>query len=311
MIPYGLHEGNRSEFLGWFALSTIGFAVPVPRQSDQFGVDFLVHLARRAQGKNNEGNKTDNMVATGKVFQLQIKSDNKPVVAEGEEAMDCLLHSTSPFFVGVVSKKESSICIYPTTNRLCFAGVNETKRLQLVPGKTNDRMAIPKDDTDEVHLGKPIAEFDLDDLDASSGKKEQRQLFFDVMYSWTVFEEWMLAWITDGMPFAAVPYAYETNRPLEYDQLEVVHTDQPVHLPKLLKSINKNMQLVSLYFNTRLKSEEAGESKQVRELLGADLQEIIAHCKQIQIKTGEIMGPHQEVKNLPTADQNSDNASEH
>ena len=42
-IPFGYLQGNRSEYLAIPALTKIGFVIPVPRQEDHFGVDFVVH----------------------------------------------------------------------------------------------------------------------------------------------------------------------------------------------------------------------------------------------------------------------------
>jgi hypothetical protein len=65
-IPFGYSLGNRSEYLAIPALTKLGFTVPVPRQEDHFGVDFIVHLA------NLEGRTVH---PTGKSFGIQIKSE--------------------------------------------------------------------------------------------------------------------------------------------------------------------------------------------------------------------------------------------
>jgi len=71
-IPYGFHEGNRSEHLAVYFLSKIGLVIPVPRQSDLFKVDFIVHLSRK---------KKRNFVPTGRCFAIQIKSNHCPLCA--------------------------------------------------------------------------------------------------------------------------------------------------------------------------------------------------------------------------------------
>ncbi len=64
-IPWGYHQGNRSEALSIPALSKLGFVTPVPRKQDHFGVDFIVHLACLDRNV---------LSPLGKSFGIQIKS---------------------------------------------------------------------------------------------------------------------------------------------------------------------------------------------------------------------------------------------
>jgi hypothetical protein len=102
-IPFGFYQGNRSEYLAIPALSKLGFTIPVPRQEDHFGVDFIVHLA----------DMIDNtFTPTGKSFGIQIKSDKEPLTFDKQADINCLYGSSLPFFLGVVSRESLNLTIY-------------------------------------------------------------------------------------------------------------------------------------------------------------------------------------------------------
>src|ERR1700747_468467 len=105
MKPYGLYEGDRSEFLATFGLSTVGFCVPVPRQFDHFGVDLFVHLLRRV---------ALNVVSSGRVISVQVKSTDELIPIDTDEKRNFLYQSSSPFFVAVADKINSRLSIYTT-----------------------------------------------------------------------------------------------------------------------------------------------------------------------------------------------------
>lgn len=94
--PLGFYQGNRSEYLAIPALSKLGFVIPIPRQEDQFGVDFIVHLARL---------EANEFVPLGKCFGIQIKSSTEPLILDTEEKRKCLWDSSIPFFLGSTPKK--------------------------------------------------------------------------------------------------------------------------------------------------------------------------------------------------------------
>lgn len=77
------HEGDRSEYLAEYALSTIGHCIKVPRQDDHFGTDFIVHLF------TPDSLKTNTLKPSGVIFifAIQIKSNLDPIVIK-ENDMD-------------------------------------------------------------------------------------------------------------------------------------------------------------------------------------------------------------------------------
>lgn len=149
-IPFGFYQGNRSEYLAIPALSKLGFTVPIPRQEDHFGVDFIVHLAKMV----------DNTVTpTGKSFGIQIKSDKKPLIFEKQDDIECLYSSSLPFFLGIVSRKNLTLTVHNTLNRLIFFwGPNSKQPFKLICD-TKDVGFRPVDfEKREAGTGRPILE---------------------------------------------------------------------------------------------------------------------------------------------------------
>lgn len=104
-------QGNRSELLADFLLSSIGITTPARRQFDH-GVDFYCNLIK---------NGSTEYLTFGYPFTIQIKSISKPNVTFGNrekwrpESISWLFENELPFFIGIVDKKKTSIDIYDTT----------------------------------------------------------------------------------------------------------------------------------------------------------------------------------------------------
>jgi hypothetical protein len=108
---YNFREGNRSEYLADYLLSTIGITTPVRRQDD-FGFDFYCQIASDGPG----------YMTFGFPFMIQIKSkdkNNEIVYGEGDswrpEDLTWLFRNEIPFFIGIVDKKQRTIEVYDTT----------------------------------------------------------------------------------------------------------------------------------------------------------------------------------------------------
>ncbi len=134
-IPNGFYQGNRSEYLAIPALSKLGFTIPVPRQEDHFGIDFIVHLANTANGV---------VAPTGKAFGIQIKSGNDSLAFDTQDKRDCLYGSSLPFFLGVVSRQDLTLTVYNTLNRLHFFwGLGREEGFSLVVDDKGDGIPEP------------------------------------------------------------------------------------------------------------------------------------------------------------------------
>lgn len=147
----GFHEGDRSEFLADFVLSTVGLTIPVRRQSDYCLVDFIVHPFTE-QGRNLE--------MTGLACNFQIKSNNDPITVKGKERRRCFFHTMLPFFIGVVTRADKTLFVYTTVHRLLLVLKGKETDLRLVHGR--DRFHIEHRDSKALlFLSKPIAKVSL------------------------------------------------------------------------------------------------------------------------------------------------------
>src|ERR1044071_2192510 len=90
-----VHRGDRLEYLAEFALSTIGLTTPVPRQSDYFLVDCIVHPFR---------DEARSLVLTGQAFGCQIKSNSDPIKIERPENLGSFFFSSLPFFICLIER---------------------------------------------------------------------------------------------------------------------------------------------------------------------------------------------------------------
>lgn len=201
MKPYGLYEGDRSEFLAQFVLSTVGFCVPVTRQFDHFGVDLFMHLLRRI-GLN--------VVSTGRVITVQVKSADDLILVNNDEKRNCLYQSSSPFFVAVADKANSQLSIYTTFLKWMAYWTDRKANVCLIPGpKTSDLPA--GSDAHNIFLGEPIVQLKLSDLEHPNTKVATRQTLFNVLEQWAKWEQKHIAWKEANLPFIACPVAYQTN----------------------------------------------------------------------------------------------------
>jgi hypothetical protein len=108
-------QGDRSEYLAQYILSSIAISVPVPRQED-VGSDFHCTLLRR------EGNNLRPYLP----FNIQIKSFGEEVVRFGgvtdagnwrKHEIEQLCQTDTPFFIGIVNRDEQWMDVFCTINR--------------------------------------------------------------------------------------------------------------------------------------------------------------------------------------------------
>ncbi len=246
-IPWGYWLGNRSEYLAIPALCKLGFTVPVPRQEDHFGVDFIVHLARMVD---------ETVVPSGKSFGIQIKSNKDPLVFDKQPKRDCLYDSTLPFFLGVVNRQNLTLAVYNTLNRLFFYWDNsETDFTMTVGGEGDD---IPKPDREKrtSGTGKPILEIDISEPGTSQGRSAEIEVLQSTMRSWIDLEKENLSLKEQGIGLLFRPPAYDTNEPLkgdteriEMDRFSYTKFARPDSLPRVCRATEK--ALASLSFCLR------------------------------------------------------------
>lgn len=223
-IVYGRHQGNRSEYLAVPTLAKLGFVVPVPRQEDHFGVDFIVHLAR-----------LDGLTVhpAGKSFAIQIKSNADDIAVDSQPKRDSLFNTSLPFFVGVVSRESLTLKIYSTLNRIRFYWMRGDKRdFKLKLGYPVDSSAptfpkphdFPKPHHEKglVWTGKPILDMYAGEPEDAKERLRERTSLQSTVESWINLENQALSLKEQGVPLVYWPTYYETNEPI---QIRLPHMD--------------------------------------------------------------------------------------
>jgi hypothetical protein len=245
-IPMGFWQGNRSEYLAIPALCKLGFTVPVPRQEDHFGVDFIVHLARMVD---------QTISPSGKSFGIQIKSNEDPLIFDEQHKRDYLYGSSLPFFLGVVSRQNLTLTVYNTLNRLNFFWMlGPEKDFTLTVGNEGD--GIPKPDFAKRTggTGKPILEIDISEPGTSRERSDEIEVLQSTMQSWINLENENLSLKEQGIALLFWPSTYAKNKPLG-ESIEGIepktcsHTKfaGPSSLPHVCKATEKALTSLSYY----------------------------------------------------------------
>lgn len=237
------------------ALCKLGFTVPVPRQEDHFGVDFIVHLAR----------KIDQTIApSGKSFGIQIKSNEAPLVFDEQHKRDCLYGSSLPFFLGVVSRQNLTLTVYNTLNRLSFYWMfGTTRNFTLTVKDTGD--GIPKPDFGNAigGTGKPILEIGISEPTTPQGRSCEIEILQSTMRSWIDLENENLSLKEQGIALLFWPSTYTKNKPLGegIERRTCPHTKfaGPDSLPNICKATEKTLTSLSFYLR-RLPADNVPEN---------------------------------------------------
>jgi hypothetical protein len=124
--PANIYQGDRSEPLAQYLISSLAIATPVPRQQDFQGIDFHCSLLREVRGN----------LQPFAPFNVQIKSSSENWVEYGgltgtkdsktrhwrSHEIEALSTYQTPFFIGVVDKKEARLDLYQTMTRFFLSG---------------------------------------------------------------------------------------------------------------------------------------------------------------------------------------------
>lgn len=265
--PFGFYQGNRSEYLAIPALSKLGFTIPVPRQEDRFGIDFIVHLARL---------EDNTVIPIGKSFGIQIKANNDPLVFNGQEERDCLYESTIPFFLGVVSRENLTLTIYSTLTRLCFfwmKGPNQP--FKIIPKSTGDGLVAPNHKEGNVWTGKPILEIDIGEKPTAEDRLEEIQNLQATMKDWIKLENDILSLKEQKVPIVWRPLSYETNKPFSQGmKLDCIRYANPTTLPDICTAVLKTLTSLAFYLEDCLNPERVTLPSDLRELIQKQYEDI-------------------------------------
>lgn len=229
-VPFGYYQGNRSEYLAMYALSSFGFVVPVPRQSDQFNVDFLVHLGQE------EGRR---FVPRGLTFGVQNKSEALELLVEGDEKLRVLYDSNLPLFLSVVSKEGGTMFLYTMLPRFrCSWALGARASITLVPGGTVSQFHQPDFTSRRAFLGPPILEIDIGLLDDQQQRGKLWQTFSAVMDFWVQMECFAISWKRQNIPIVALPEDYQANQAPPSSVATRFYIDARADPPSASKAIN-------------------------------------------------------------------------
>ncbi len=240
-IPIGFYQGNRSEYLAIPALSKLGFTIPVPRQEDHFGVDFIVHLARVED-------KT--VIPTGKSFGIQIKSDKSPLVFDKQDKRDCMYSSSLPFFLGLVSRENLTLTIYNTLNRLnLFWMLGPTRDFRLAFDGAGDGIPKPDFENRVGQTGKPVLEISIAEPETTDKRLKEIETLQATMESWIDLEHENLSLKEQQIALLYWPSNYMQNKPLGCDPERYSYTKFAGRdsLPNICKATEKVLSSLSFY----------------------------------------------------------------
>jgi len=276
-IPIGFYQGNRSEYLAIPALSKLGFTIPVPRQEDHFGVDFIVHLARVED-------KT--VIPTGKSFGIQIKSDKNPLVFDKQHKRDCMYSSSLPFFLGLVSRKNLTLTIYNTLNRIQFFWMlGSTRDFTLAFDGAGD--GIPKPDFEKRvgETGKPILEISIAEPETTDERLKEIETLQATMESWIDLENENLSLKEQQIALLYWPSNYTQNKPLAGDLERYSYTKfaGPGSLPNICKATEKTLTSLSFYLR-KLQDEAPPETVPLMNTTCEQVEVLKNNCEKLRKK---------------------------
>ncbi|MEN6577256.1 MAG: hypothetical protein ABFD90_13005 [Phycisphaerales bacterium] len=242
-IPLGFWQGNRSEYLAIPALCKLGFTVPVPRQEDHFGMDFIVHLAKTVD---------QTVVPSGESFGIQIKSNEDTLVFDKQPKRDYLYGSTLPFFLGIVNRQNLTLTVYNTLNRLNFFWMlGPTREFTLAVGGDGDGIPKPDFRGRSGLTGKPILEIRISEPATSWERSHEIEALQSTMRSWIDLENENLSLKKQGIALLFWPSTYSKNKPLgeSIERETYSHTKfaGPDSLPNICKATEKALTSLSFY----------------------------------------------------------------
>lgn len=238
-IPFGYWQGNVSEYIAGLALVKLGFTVPVPRQEDHFGVDFILHLA-------SVEDKT--VLPTGRSFGIQIKSNTDPIVLDKSHQKDCLFDSSLPLFLGVVSRNRGTIDVYNTLRRTeAYWLYGKERPVKLVfeelRGVSIPKPRLESNRTVVIPTGPPILRLQgsADDWQGIEGLRR-------VVRGWIDLDSFNLSLKEQGIPLFYWPTQYAMNEEIVgQEQMSYTKAASLESLPNVLQAANRVLTALSFY----------------------------------------------------------------
>lgn len=160
-MPGRLHtnfrSGNLTEHLGLLLLKGIAAVADVPRTED-VGIDAVATLLRR---------DTDGTCYAEDGFVVQFKSDSETSMEYRDYQLRWFLAQSQPMFIGVVSRKDVRISLYPTlyANQAVLALHAEQIKLRFCKSESPYPFAGGPENSATVWLGPPLLSWTLAEMD--------------------------------------------------------------------------------------------------------------------------------------------------
>jgi hypothetical protein len=197
---YGFHEGSRSEYLAQYAFASWGTTVVIPQQEDH-GLDLHCTLMQQVGGR----------LLANYPYTVQVKSQMKPVVFEGKEAVRWVIEHPLPLFLCIVDKASARISVYHTLARFHAWSLGKwPDRLSMIPepatpGKKGRCAQWPG--CYDLSLDQPILDFSINEMLDESYWQKAREVF----EHWVEVENDNLTRVRNRLLTCRVPDPYKTN----------------------------------------------------------------------------------------------------
>ncbi|MBL8021066.1 MAG: hypothetical protein JNM27_15450 [Leptospirales bacterium] len=199
-VARNFHEGTRSEYLAQYIFSAFGTSIPVPHPEDS-GLDLFCTL----------GEVVGKRLFVRNPYYVQIKSGKSNMVFTDPNSIKWLYDLRSPLFLCFIDKKAHTVEIYQTHRVQHHFARKKIKSVTLRPD------IEPADSTRlesnvsvlSIDLGKPILQFQVNDLLSDSWKKNA----FAVLNFWIKLSQTNIDQRELGFPFMRTVKHYATNAP--------------------------------------------------------------------------------------------------
>lgn len=193
---FSFRQGDRSEYLAQYMLSSLGLAVKVPREED-VGIDFHCTLARMYGQR----------ISYFAPFNVQVKSSTVSSISYGgidnkgnwkEDSVRWLLNQRTPFFIAIVDKNTGKLDLFSTATRwFAVHGALIPCQITLKPytpgigehignGTKSPIEVTPQNGMEpiswELPLGQPILSMNFDDAENQSFLLTNREQLKDYIY---------------------------------------------------------------------------------------------------------------------------------
>lgn len=142
-------KGDWNEELGILLLKSLAAVAPIPRQED-FGLDAVGTLLRPVE---------NNFVYAENSFYIQLKSESKKQLSYRDHELDWLKNLQLPLFIGQVSRRDSSLRLFPAHVLNEFFVMRDLRNFKELIIKIYDdgsAKRLAKGESYELYLGEPL-----------------------------------------------------------------------------------------------------------------------------------------------------------